>query len=261
MTSTAEQRIAVARARQLIETDVLLGVREVPTGFVGQPKVESDSVQHSPPVVAVAVGRTGRDDESDRQAQLDALRVRHEEECPHCTTVRGHSKHMVFGEGNPHADIFFVGEAPGETEDLVGRPFVGPAGQKLDEMIKAMGLRREDTYLANVLKSRPPGNRTPLPEEIAKCGPYLVEQILIVQPKVLVPLGGPATKLLLNVETGITKLRGTWAQWVPPADSGLAPIWTMPTFHPAYLLRNYTIETRREVWSDLTKVIQRISAS
>lgn len=261
MTSTAEQRTALARARQLIETDVLLGVRDVPTGLGRHLEVEPEPVQQATPVVAVAVGRTGRADESDRQAQLDALRDRHEEACPHCTTVRAHTKHVVFGEGNPNADIFFVGEAPGETEDLVGRPFVGPAGQKLDEMIKAMGLRREDTYLANVLKSRPPGNRTPLPEEIARCGPYLVEQILIVRPKVLVPLGGPATKLLLNVETGITKLRGTWAQWEPPAGSGLAPIWTMPTFHPAYLLRNYTVETRRQVWSDLTKVIQRISAS
>src|SRR5204863_9057577 len=105
----------------------------------------------------------------------------------------------------------FVGEAPGETEDRLGRPFVGPAGQKLDEMIRAMGLTREDVYIANVLKSRPPANRTPLQPEVDRCGPYLVDQIRIIRPRVLVRLGGPATKLLLATELGITRLRGIWS--------------------------------------------------
>lgn len=197
-------------------------------------------------------------DLSDRGAALEELRERHDRECPHCTRVRGHTQ-TVFGEGNPEADIFFVGEAPGETEDKCGRPFVGRAGQKLDEMIQAMGLRRADCYIANVLKSRPPDNRTPLASEIDLCGPYLVEQILIVNPKILVPLGGPATKLILKVEEGITKLRGKWAAWNPPASSGRPAIAVMPTFHPAYLLRNYTVETRAAVWSDLKAVVQRLS--
>ena len=124
-----------------------------------------------------------------------------------------------------------------------------------------MGFRREDCYIANVLKSRPPNNRTPLPGEIAKCGPYLVEQITIIRPKVIVPLGGPATQLLLKVDIGITKLRGQWTQWVPPASSALAPIAVMPTFHPAYLLRNYTLETRAQVWSDLKAVVERLQIS
>ena len=181
-------------------------------------------------------------------------------ECEHCTNVRGHIQ-TVFGEGSPDADIFFVGEAPGETEDRIGRPFVGAAGQKLDEMIRAMGLRREDCYIANVLKSRPPENRTPLAEEIERCGPYLVDQILIVNPKVIVTLGGPATKLLLKVDLGISKLRGVWAEWIPPPSTRRGPIPVMPTHHPAYLLRNYTVETRKEVWSDLQAVTRKITQS
>lgn len=246
----------------MVETDALLGARDV---AIGSRRDWSPPATAEPTAVAIAVADKQPAPRSvavggDRSSQLEAVRARHEAECPHCTTARYH-RNVVFGEGNPNADIFFVGEAPGETEDLVGRPFVGPAGQKLDEMISAMGLRRDDVYIGNVLKSRPPDNRTPLPEEIAKCSPFLVEQILIVRPRVLVPLGGPAAKLLLGVETGITRLRGIWAQWHAPAGSGVDPIWVMPTFHPAYLLRNYTVETRKQVWSDLKAVIGRIAGS
>ncbi len=219
------------------------------------------TAQRTPCVVETnCVQSRVRDPLNPREALLEALRERHDRECPHCTASKSHTQ-TVFGEGNASADVFFVGEAPGETEDKTGRPFVGRAGQKLDEMIHAMGLRREDCYIANVLKSRPLDNRTPLPTEVALCGPYLVEQIMIVRPKVLVSLGGPATKLLLKVDTGITKLRGIWTAWIPPDGSGAAPIPVMPTFHPAYLLRNYTVQTRNEVWSDLKAVIQRIAES
>ena len=152
----------------------------------------------------------------------------------------------------------FVGEAPGETEDQLGRPFVGRAGQKLDEMIKAMGMSRDDVYIANVLKSRPPDNRTPLPTEVERCAPFLAAQLRIIRPEVIVSLGGPATKFLLGVDTGITKLRGQWASWVPPGDTEAAPVPVMPTYHPAYLLRNYTPKTRGEVWSDLKQVMDRL---
>ena len=155
------------------------------------------------------------------------------------------------------ARIMFIGEAPGETEDQTGRPFVGPAGDKLNGMIAAMGLRREDVYIANVLKSRPPDNRTPLQHEVDACGPYLIEQILLIRPEVLVTLGGPATKLILGTEAGISRLRGIWAAWTPPAGHG-EPIPVMPTYHPAYLLRNYTPKTRGEVWSDLQAVMARL---
>lgn len=184
---------------------------------------------------------------------LDALRARHDRECPHCTTATAHTQ-TVFGEGSATADLMFIGEAPGETEDRLGRPFVGRAGEKLDEMIRAMGLQREAVYIANVLKSRPPDNRTPLQHEVDACGPYLIEQILTIRPRVIVTLGGPATKLLLGTEEGITRLRGSWSEWRPPA--GGDPIPVMPTYHPAYLLRNYTAKVRGEVWQDLQAVMQ-----
>jgi DNA polymerase len=191
-----------------------------------------------------------------RQAALEELRTRHDRECPHCTRATGHTQ-TVFGEGDPMARLMFVGEAPGETEDRTGRPFVGRAGEKLDEMIRAMGLARENVYIANVLKSRPPENRTPLQHEVDGCGPFLVEQLLIIRPQVIVTLGGPATKLLLGSETGITRLRGIWSEWHPPAGMG-EPIPVMPTYHPAYLLRNYTPKTRGEVWSDLQSVMRKL---
>jgi DNA polymerase len=196
-------------------------------------------------------------DPASRAQALQALRERHDRTCPHCTTATAHT-HTVFGEGNAMARIMFIGEAPGETEDQTGRPFVGPAGDKLNGMITAMGLRREDVYIANVLKSRPPDNRTPLQHEVDACGPFLIEQILLIRPEVLITLGGPATKLILGTEAGISRVRGIWAEWAPPAGHG-APIPVMPTYHPAYLLRNYTAKTRGEVWSDLQAVMARLN--
>ncbi|MCA9290563.1 MAG: uracil-DNA glycosylase, partial [Phycisphaerales bacterium] len=188
------------------------------------------------------------------RAALDALRDRHDRECPHCTTATAHHR-TVFGEGSATADLMFVGEAPGEEEDRTGRPFVGRAGKKLDEIIQAIGLRREDVYIANVLKSRPPNNRTPLAPEIDACAPYLQAQIRIIRPRVIVTLGGPATKLLLHTTEGITRLRGIWASY--RVDDIDVPV--MPTFHPAYLLRNYTVETRKQVWSDMQAALARLS--
>ncbi|MGA0173852.1 MAG: uracil-DNA glycosylase [Phycisphaerales bacterium] len=195
-------------------------------------------------------------DAEGKPARLAALRVRHDRECAHCTTATTHTQ-TVFGEGSPDAAVMFVGEAPGEQEDRTGRPFVGRAGQKLEDMIKAMGFSREEVYIANVLKSRPPDNRTPLRHEVEACGPYLVEQVRIIRPRAIVTLGGPATKLLLETEEGITKLRGIWATY----RAGDLEIPVMPTFHPAYLLRNYTPEVRKQVWSDLTQVLEKLGRS
>ena len=194
-------------------------------------------------------------DAAEKALRLEEIRGRHAAACPHCTRAKGH-RNLVFGEGNPDAELVFVGEAPGEAEDELGRPFVGPAGQKLDEMIRAMGLRREEVYIANVLKTRPPDNRTPLPEEVERCGPFLIEQLLAVRPKAIVALGGPATKLVTGTDQGITRLRGTWQQWTPPEGSDCAPIPVMPTYHPSYVLRNYTAKVRGEVWSDLKRVLE-----
>ncbi|MEE8153525.1 MAG: uracil-DNA glycosylase [Phycisphaerales bacterium] len=181
---------------------------------------------------------------------LEALRTRHDETCPHCTTATAHTQ-TVFGEGAPDAELMFIGEAPGEQEDRTGRPFVGRAGRKLDEIVQAMGLARPDVYIANVLKSRPLANRTPLPSEVEQCAAYLAEQIRIIQPKVIVGLGGPAVKWLLGTNVGITKLRGQWDRFTDVEVS--VPV--MPTFHPAYLLRNYTPDTRGKVWSDMQQVM------
>jgi len=189
-------------------------------------------------------------------ARLAALEQLHAQACPHCTQTTGWT-HLVFGEGNPEADFVFVGEAPGETEDQTGRPFVGPAGDKLNGMIRAMGLERGDVYIANVLKARPPGNRTPLAPEVERCGPYLLAQLAVIRPKVIVTLGGPATKLLLGSELGITRLRGIPARvTLGVAEGAPFEVPVMPTFHPAYLLRNYTVETRGQVWSDLQKALE-----
>jgi DNA polymerase len=183
---------------------------------------------------------------------LDALKRAVEAEFPFCESLAGATA-CVFGEGDPTADLVFVGEAPGADEDRLGRPFVGAAGRKLDEIIKAMGLERDEVYICNVLKARPPGNRTPLPDEVAQATPWLYGQLRLIRPSVIVALGGPAAKLLLQTGQGITRLRGRMGVWQDP-DSDLS-IPVMPTFHPAYLLRNYTPEVRGQVWQDMQAVM------
>lgn len=200
------------------------------------------------------------------QRQLDELRARYERDAPHQHFVTDHHT-IVFGEGDPRARLMFVGEAPGAEEDKVGRPFIGRAGQLLDKMIVAMGLRREDVYIANVLKTRPPNNATPTMDECARCAPYLYEQIAIVQPEVIVTLGLPATRVLLNTQQAMGQLRAHWASYPPEGwqagGGGFArapekPIPVMPTYHPAFLLRAYTTDNRQKVWSDLQQVVTRL---
>ncbi len=193
--------------------------------------------------------------------RLEALRLRYIEDAPHAAFDTSFTN-IVFGEGDPCARLMFVGEAPGADEDKSGRPFVGRAGQLLDKMIVAMGLSRESVYIANVLKTRPPDNRTPSLEEARACAPYLFEQIGIVSPDVIVTLGRSASQLLLGTEESMGRLRGRWAAFPPasplvPVD-GLEPIAVMPTYHPAYLLRQYTADNRALVWSDLQQVMGRL---
>ncbi len=163
--------------------------------------------------------------------------------CTRCPLFRTRTHH-VLGEGRPDAELVFVGEAPGREEDLQGRPFIGAAGQLLTKMIEAMGLRREDVYICNVLKDRPPGNRTPLPEEVEACLPFLMQQLAIIQPKVICALGSVAAKALLGAKVSIMRIRGQ------PHEFGGIPL--IPTYHPAYLLRNPP--AKRLVWQDLKKV-------
>lgn len=170
--------------------------------------------------------------------------------CTKCELHKGRTQ-TVFSRGNPDAELMFVGEGPGADEDAQGEPFVGKAGQLLDKMIAGMGFARDDVYVANIVKCRPPGNRTPEPIEMATCLPYLTEQIELIRPKVLVALGATALRGLLGPGEGITKVRGTWKLY-----RGTIPV--MPTFHPAYVLRTPTPEVRGMVWSDLKQVLKQL---
>ena len=175
---------------------------------------------------------------------LEALRE-HIGDCRRCKLAPSRT-HLVFGVGNPHARLVFVGEAPGRDEDLKGEPFVGRAGQLLTEIItKGMRLRREDVYIANVIKCRPPENRNPEPDEVASCEPFLLRQLELIRPEVVVALGKFAVQTLLRTKAPITQLRGRWYDY-----HGMK---LMPTFHPAYLLRNPA--EKRLVWEDIQKVM------
>ncbi len=159
----------------------------------------------------------------------------------------------VPGEGSPNARIMFIGEAPGADEDAQGRPFVGRAGQLLDKIIAACGLKRSEVYIGNILKCRPPENRDPRADEIISCFPYLQRQIEVINPEIIVALGAPAAKTLLNSTKSIGQLRGRFEEYY--AGIGHPPIKLMATYHPAYLLRNYSQENRKRVWEDMKKVL------
>ncbi|UCG55580.1 MAG: uracil-DNA glycosylase [Phycisphaerales bacterium] len=159
----------------------------------------------------------------------------------------------VPGEGDSSARIMFVGEAPGADEDAQGRPFVGRAGQLLDKIIAACGLKRSDVFIGNILKCRPPDNRDPRPDEIISCLPYLQRQIELIDPAVIVALGAHAARTLLNTNKSIGQMRGQFHEYY--AGIGRPPIKLMPTYHTAYLLRNYSQENRRRVWEDMKKVL------
>ena len=168
-------------------------------------------------------------------------------ECTLCKLHKGRHT-IVFGVGNPQARLMFVGEAPGEDEDLKGEPFVGKAGQLLTKMIEAMGLGREDVYICNTVKCRPPNNRNPEPEELAACEPFLKGQLASVKPEAIVTLGKFAAQALLRDQTPITRLRGQWREY--------EGIPVMPTFHPAYLLRSP--QEKGKVWDDLQSVMKKL---
>lgn len=168
--------------------------------------------------------------------------------CTACSLHRGRTQ-TVFARGTGSSGLCFVGEGPGMDEDAQGYPFVGAAGQLLDRMIAAMGLSRDEVYVCNIVKCRPPNNRKPEPDEMAACSPYLAEQLELVAPQVIVALGATAVQGLLGTTEGITRLRGTWKLYQ-------SRIPVMPTFHPAYLLR--TPGAKREVWADLQAVLQQM---
>ena len=229
--------------RQHAETVGLMGGGFVYVRGGGHGEAEGD--------VAVEGSNGSAESGVDKGGALEELRARHATESPILGMISGWQK-IVFGVGDPDASLMFVGEAPGADEDAKGEPFVGRAGQLLDKMIGAMGFGRGDVYIANVLKVRPPENRTPTPEEWAADGPYLKEQIRIVSPRVIVTLGRPAACYLLETDETMGRMRGRWAEF-----EGIA---VMPTYHPAYLLRSYTAENRAKVWSDLQMAMGRLGS-
>ncbi len=180
-------------------------------------------------------------------SQADALAAIRTEIGPDCTRCKLHTlgrRQVVFGVGNPNADLMFVGEAPGADEDIQGEPFVGRAGQLLTKIIEAIDLRREDVYIANVIKCRPPQNRNPEPDEVDRCEPFLFRQIDVIKPKVIVALGKFAAQSLLRTAEPITRIRGR--------EYAYRDAILIPTYHPAYLLRNPS--AKREVWEDMKRV-------
>jgi uracil-DNA glycosylase family 4 len=201
----------------------------------------------------VVAGALPADDASQNDLLSELQRV--VSACEKCRLSKSRTQ-VVYGVGNPNADLMFIGEAPGRDEDIKGEPFVGRAGQLLTKIIKAMGFAREDVYIANILKCRPDmpagsfGNRAPTPAEMQTCRPYLIEQIDIIQPRALVALGAVAVEGLLGARGTMRELRGRWHSY-----NGM-PL--MITYHPAYLLRNQSPSEKRKVWEDMMQVLERL---
>ena len=175
--------------------------------------------------------------------------------CQKCQLYAGRNN-VVPGEGNPNARIAFVGEAPGKDEDAQGRPFVGRSGKLLVKIIEAMGLSREEVFIGNIIKCRPPDNRDPKPDEITACIGYLADKLEIIRPEIIVALGAHAAKTLLDTKTPIGQLRGKFHEYVPSPTS--EPIKLIATYHPSYVLRNYTQDTRLKVWDDMKKALKEL---
>jgi uracil-DNA glycosylase len=225
-----------------------VNVRLVPsskasTDLFGNPTGRSSVATTLPVLTTPVLSR------SDKIAELLALDQNSVKVCNRCRLCEQRTN-TVFGEGDADAKIFFIGEGPGENEDLQGRPFVGRAGELLNKWIAAMGLKREQVYIANIVKCRPPGNREPAPDEVATCTPYLQRQLEIIRPPVIMTLGKPAAQHMLNTKNSMGRIRGQWHEW-----RGMK---LMPTYHPAYVLRNYTYDTRAAVWSDLQMVMKEL---
>jgi DNA polymerase len=193
---------------------------------------------------------------------VKALKIIREDlgDCTRCRLHQQGRKQIVFGVGNPKTELMFIGEAPGADEDQQGEPFVGRAGQLLNNMIKAMGLEREEVYIANIIKCRPPNNRTPERDECETCSPFLMRQIAVIKPKVIVALGAVAAKSLLAINDSMSNLRGRWYDFRPAGSRSADPTWTSAklavTYHPAFLLRDP--RQKKEAWKDLQMVMKEL---
>jgi DNA polymerase len=270
----------------MLETDYLLGVRHValelpiimpapvPASAMGGPR---RAARPASPGAASYAARSasaapaGPSEENHAKVvrldmPIDEYNRRHshlrdidEKQVRQCTKCHLHETRTktVFGQGDIRTRLVFVGEAPGFDEDQQGLAFVGKAGQLLTKMIEAMGLKREWVFICNILKCRPPDNRTPAPDEINACWPYLDEQLRTIQPDIIVALGKPASQTLLRTDESIGRLRGVWREYYPSGTVGEGqPIALMPTYHPAYLLRSPN--EKGKAWSDLKQVMERL---
>lgn len=245
--SISSQQVRDALRGQLL-TDRALGLREWPV---------STAISLPPPAQTPPQPAATPAEIEAKRTQLALLDQQHVSGCTRCALSQTRTK-TVFGQGNPDARLVFVGEAPGFEEDRQGLAFVGRAGQLLTRMIeKGMGLSRDDVFICNVLKCRPPNNRNPAADEVAACSPYLLDQLSIIAPEVIVALGAPATQTLLNTHEGIGRLRGRFHDFFliegPVAGT---PIPLMPTYHPAYLLRSPGEKAKS--WEDLKLVMQKL---
>jgi DNA polymerase len=258
-----------------LRSERAFGLGSVPTPPPGTTATQNQPLAPTTPVVSVAIpavaripverGTPPRLTTEQKIAQLAALDQQEVSVCRHCRLCQTRSM-TVFGEGDVDAPVMFIGEGPGANEDRTGRPFVGRAGQLLDKMIAGMGFTRQQMYIANIIKCRacivgpPAQDRAPDPEEVEACAGYLERQVDIIRPKVIVTLGLPAAKFVLQSNSTMGRLRGIWGQW--------RGINVMPTFHPAYILRVYSHDTpervkqvREQVWSDLKKVLAELGLS
>lgn len=249
-----ELRAALAASRAWLREALEEGVESYPRGAIAPaprsptPPAGMSAPAEPPPAPPTARPLVEPPRPWGERPTLDEVRAALGE-CTRCRLAEGRQR-IVFGDGAPDADLLFVGEGPGEQEDLQGLPFVGRAGELLTQMIeKGLRVPRPAVYICNIVKCRPPNNRTPLADEVSACRPFLDGQIDAVRPKVIVALGKPATSLLLGREVSITRVRGIWQ------DYRGYPV--MPTFHPAFLLRQYTPENRRMVWADLKAALGR----
>jgi len=253
---------AAALLRELVEEDVVqferaepirpaAPARPAPAGSASPSAARTSAASAPAPAIARPAEIGGAVPWGDARPTLEQVEG-HLGDCHRCGLCEGRSK-IVFGDGDPNADLLFIGEGPGAEEDKRGLPFVGRAGDLLTQMIeKGIGIPRSSVYICNIVKCRPPRNRTPLPPEVAACRPFLDGQIQAVAPRVIVALGKPAASLLLDREIAITRVRGTWHEY--------RGIPLMPTLHPAYVLRQYTPENRRAVWEDLKAAYERSRA-
>ncbi|HXS97040.1 MAG TPA: uracil-DNA glycosylase [Candidatus Limnocylindrales bacterium] len=228
--------------RQYLEFYSELGIRDLYKKNAPAPRRSAPSETPAPPALPPMVP------EGETLLQI----LQDIGECTRCPLHAGRNK-LVFGVGNERSPLVFVGEGPGADEDAQGIPFVGRAGQLLTQMIEGtakkegMPIQRDDIYICNVVKCRPPGNRTPEPVEMATCGEFLYRQLLAIRPKAICALGGTAARALTGHKEGVTKMRGKWFQW--------REIPVMVTYHPSYLLREYNQVAKREAWEDLKKVL------